>query len=228
MSMNNIKLKQIINEAGYARVVNIMRGLVPTVKTLAFLTAENPNGQAADTATNKQANDELEKRLRAMNLGFKKIKGHYGGPENSFFIPNINKKEALELGKQYNQESIIFGEKLKDAKDGKTYDGMTFSLIYTDDRYGQVLAQRDVFINMNNADDYYTKVKGRKFQIPFFDDEHTSTQFAPSSGVIKEQGLPDTTIQALQAQSNIITEANRTAKSRWINRGVLLKLLKQS
>jgi hypothetical protein len=92
--MNNMKLKEIINEAGYARVVNIMRGLVPTINTLAFLSAENPNGKPADPVTNKTANQELEKKLRAMNIGFKKIKGHYGGPENSFFTPNINKEEA--------------------------------------------------------------------------------------------------------------------------------------
>ena len=51
-----MKLKQVLDEAGYARVVNIMRGLVPTINTLAFLTAENPNGKQADPAKNKAAN----------------------------------------------------------------------------------------------------------------------------------------------------------------------------
>lgn len=223
-----MKLAQILMESGYARVVNIMRGLVPTVKTLAFITGENPNGKAADVSVNKEANTRLEKQLRTMNLGFKKIKGHYGGPENSFFIPNISKEEALGLGKQYGQESIIFGEKLQNTKDGKKYDGMTFSLIYTDNRYGQVLSQRDVFINMNDAEDYYTKVKGRKFQIPFFDDDHTTSQFAASSGAIQKQGLSETVIKALELQSELIAESNRSAKSKWINRGALLQMLKQS
>lgn len=226
--MSTINFKDLITEAGYARVVNIMRGLVPTVNTLAFITAENPNGKQADSATNKAANKELETKLRSMNLGFTKIKGHYGGPENSLFIPNISKEEALQLGKQFNQESIIFGEKSKDSKNGKSYDGMTFSLIYTDNRFGQTLAQRDVFINMDNADDYYTKVKGRKFQIPFFDDEFASAQFAASSGVINKQGLSESLLAKLELQSQIILEDGRTSKSRWINRGQLLNLLKQS
>ena len=34
---------------------------------------------------------------------------------------------------------------------------------------------------MDSAYNYYTKVKGRKFQIPFFDDDFLSSQFAPSS-----------------------------------------------
>ena len=223
-----MKLKQVLDEAGYARVVNIMRGLVPTINTLAFLTAENPNGKQADPATNKAANQELEKKLRAMNVGFKKIKGHYGGPENSFFTPNIDKEEALQLGKDFNQESIIFGEKSTDTKDGKNYDGMTFSLIYTDYRFGQALAQRDVFVNMDSADDYYTKVKGRKFQIPFFDDDYPAAQFAPSSGAINKQGLSELLLTKLELQSQIILEVGRTPKSRWLNRGALLNLLKQS
>ena len=223
-----MKLKQILDEAGYARVVNIMRGLVPTINTLAFLTAENPNGKQADPATNKAANQELEKKLRAMNVGFKKIKGHYGGPENSFFTPNIDKEEALQLGKDFNQESIIFGEKSTDTKDGKNYDGMTFSLIYTDHRYGQTYAQKDVFVNMDSADDYYTKVKGRKFQIPFFDDDYAAAQFTPSNGAISKQGLSELLIVKLELQSQIILEVGRTGKSRWLNRGALLNMLKES
>ena len=34
---------------------------------------------------------------------------------------------------------------------------------------------------MDSAYNYYTKVKGRKFQFPFFDDDFLSSQFAPSS-----------------------------------------------
>ena len=223
-----MKLNKIQDEGGYASVLKIMRGLVPTINTLAFLTAGNPNGKSADSAKNVQANEELEKRLRSMNLGFKKIKGHYGEPENSFFIPNINKDEALDLGKQYNQESIIFGEKSTDSKDGKSYDGMTFSLIYTDNRYGQTYAQKDVFVNIDSADDYYTKVKGRKFQIPFFDDDYAAAQFTPSNGAISKQGLSELLIVKLELQSQIILEVGRTGKSRWLNRGALLNMLKES
>ena len=221
-------LKQLLIESGYARVINIMRGLVPTVNTIAFLTAENPKGVPADSAFNKKANSELEKRLRSMNLGFNKVKGQYGGPENSFFIPNITKEEALELGKVYDQESIIFGEKAAQSKDGKSYDGMTFSLIYTDNRFGKVEAQQDVFVNMDNAEDYFTKVKGRKFQIPFFDDDYITAKFKPSSGVLTKETLSQSRVVVIQSHADYLLETNRTGKSKWINRGHLLKLLKES
>ncbi len=42
---------------------------------------------------------------------------------------------------------------------------------------------------MDSAYNYYTKVKGRKFQIPFFDDDFLSSQFAPSSVKNPEEKL---------------------------------------
>ena len=33
-------IKEVFNESGYSRVANIMRGLVPSVKTFSILTAE--------------------------------------------------------------------------------------------------------------------------------------------------------------------------------------------
>lgn len=221
-------LEDLIIEAGYLRVVITMRGLAPTVKTLAFIKTENPNGQPLDTMTNKSANQELVKKLRAMNLGFKEIKEHEEDLENVFFIPNITREEALQLGKEISQESIVFGEKLKETKDGKSYDGMAFSLLYTDDKLGQVEAQRGVFINNDNAEDYYTKLKGPKFQIPFFDSDDVGTQFEPSNGVVSKQGLSESLLKEIEFHCERILEINRTGKSRWINRGSLLRLLKDA
>ena len=88
-------IKEVVNESGYSRVATIMRGLVPSVKTFSILTAENPNGIKQDKDINRIKNNELEKRLRSMNLGFIKVKGQYGSEENSFFIPKYNNKNAM-------------------------------------------------------------------------------------------------------------------------------------
>src|SRR5574344_3076243 len=124
---------------------NIMRGLVPSVKTFSILTAENPNGIEQDKDNNRIKNKELEKRLRSMNLGFIKVKGQYASEENSFFIPNITKDEALSLGKMFSQKSIIYGEKTTEGE----YDTMTIQMIYTDEHFGALAAERKVFININ-------------------------------------------------------------------------------
>ena len=38
----------LLNESGYARVRQMMMGLVPSIDTLGILTAQNPAGQAGD------------------------------------------------------------------------------------------------------------------------------------------------------------------------------------
>ena len=57
-------IKEVFNESGYSRVANIMRGLVPSVKTFSILTAENPNGIEQDKDNNRIKNQELEKNRR--------------------------------------------------------------------------------------------------------------------------------------------------------------------
>jgi hypothetical protein len=92
----------------------------------------------------------------------------YGSIENPFIVNNMSKETGLKLGKKFGQESIIYGE--------RTENGMTFQLITSsncngESQIGDVQSERKVFINRDNSDDYYTEVKGRKFQIPFFDVE---------------------------------------------------------
>lgn len=216
-----IKLKSLLNESGFARVGRIMRGLVPSVKTLAFLTAENPLGKSAPAEQNNAAMKKLMADLRQMNLGFTPIKGKYGSPEKSLFVPNISKDEAMELGKKYNQESVIVGEMVKDGSS----DGMKFQMIRTDDQYGDVDGERTVFIDKSDADNYYSEVKGRKFQIPFFDDAYAGVNFEPKSGVIPKKDVANEDIRRLNNQLSKINESGRTAKSRWLNRGRLNQMI---
>ena len=213
-------IKEVVNESGYSRVANIMRGLVPSVKTFSILTAENPNGIEQDKDNNRIKNQELEKRLRSMNLGFIKVKGQYGSEENSFFIPNITKDEALSLGKMFSQESIIYGEKTTEGE----YDTMTIQMIYTDERFGDISGERKVFINMNNADDYYSKVKGRKFQIPFFDEDFENANWDYKSGAINKNIIKDETISnELNEYVNKILNENRSTKSTVLKKKMLKK-----
>ena len=104
---------------------------------------------------------------------------------------------------------------------------MTIQMIYTDERFGDISGERKVFINMNNADDYYSKVKGRKFQIPFFDEDFENANWDYKSGAINKNIIKDETISnELNEYVNKILNENRSTKSRWINRGVLKNTLK--
>lgn len=72
---------------------------------------------------------EMKGEVRKMGLGFIEMRGGYKGDqgfsiEPSLFIPSISRKQIIELGKKYNQHSIIF----KDASE--------FSLIGTNESAG--------------------------------------------------------------------------------------------
>ena len=78
---------------------------------------------------NKRLHAEMKAAVREMGLGFIEMRGGYKGDQGfvtelSLFIPSISRKQIVDLGKKYNQHSIIF----KDAKE--------FSLVGTNESAG--------------------------------------------------------------------------------------------
>lgn len=159
-----------INEAGAARIFNVLHGLVPNVRTLTFISAANKHGKQQPAEDNNKQNQELEDIIKTGHFGYSPSKGVYGGlPENGFVVRNMTRDQALNLGNRFEQDSIIFAKKIN--KDD--YTGMSAELLGSDDHnYGEVLGIRNVYIKRDNHKDYYTEVKGRKFQFPFFDDDY--------------------------------------------------------
>jgi hypothetical protein len=152
--------KQNLDESRvFPRLAQIMRGIVPSIDSFAIITAENPMAQKLSDVENKELNDKLENNLLSGRYGYKKIRGKYGNIENPFFINRISKEDALRLGKEYNQESIVYGEKNENG-------GMTFYLLNCNT--GEIMGEQKVFVSLDNPDDYYSEVKGVKFVIPFF------------------------------------------------------------
>lgn len=173
-----MKLTDILNESpqrevgegGFSRVMTTMRGAIPKIKTIGILTAENPCAQKLTSQENNVRNAKLEKILGSYLFGYRKVKGKYGNMENSFLVNNITKSQLMQLGDEFVQESIIFGDYFEE---GEKF-GMLFSMIRThtcdsDEPVGTIMGQRKVFIDRNNEDDFYSEIKGRRFQIPFFE-----------------------------------------------------------
>jgi hypothetical protein len=163
-------VKKTIIESKYSSVAKILRGGIrKSIKTIAILTAENPYGKEASKDYNREANDELEVFLTSGRFGYRKIKGSYGSRENSFIVNNISLSTAIQIGEKFKQDSIVFGEVVEGEPDG-VY--MTFSMVGTDpkkpDEYRNAIAENDVFINRNDADDFFSEVGGKKFVIPFY------------------------------------------------------------
>ena len=85
-------------------------------KKAAFITAYNPASVELSNEENKERNQQLEEKIQALHLDYihgegKCDENEWSG-EESFLIFGINQKEAIELGKEFGQNAIIWiGEK---------------------------------------------------------------------------------------------------------------------
>lgn len=90
-------------------VVSTKKDLKKTIKNdnWGILTAENPNATEASQEENKQYNKAAKRWLSDRGYQIQDVEGNYAGNvENSFFVPDLNIKDALEFAKEFNQESI--------------------------------------------------------------------------------------------------------------------------
>lgn len=175
-------------ESGYARARRMMFGDVPSIVSVGVVTAHNPMGRPPmpePGETVQQANDRLNKKLenelRAANYGPIKSKGKFGGEEESFLIPNIPREHLVDLGRRYNQEAVIWGQKQADES-GNPF----FNFEYIEG--GNTVDTRTVHVgnaDVQNRDDFYTMVKGRKFIIPFFGDPYAKYRPGKKYGTIE-------------------------------------------
>jgi hypothetical protein len=217
------KYMNLVNESGFSRVRQMMMGLVPTIGTIGILTAENPNGEQASPEFNREANAKLAQKLQSLNYGFIPIEGRFGGPENSFIIPNMTRQDAVFLGIKFGQEAVIWGKKMSESV-GEPF----FRFEYIED--SDTIQTRDVSLGGTEAqerEDYYSSVKGRKFYIPFFDDAYEGAK--PTDGgrrisLAKDELPDDERVDELVKRINYHVgkslQERRTPKSRWHHRGL--------
>ena len=216
--------ESFINESGFSRLKNIMNGQVDSVNTIAIITAENPQGKQLPAEENNKLNNEFKSLLKNGNYGYVQIKGKFGNVENPFFIMNIRREDAIKYGKDFDQQSIIFGSKNKDG------DNIGFTFEYIEG--SNTIQKRYVSLSgedVKNRSDFYSNYKGRKFLIPFFDDEYENKSL--SNGVIKNvnnESIDKKIYDDIIKRVNYITESKSTGFSLWANRGVIKEILSKN
>lgn len=183
MKLTNIvsEIEGELNESGFVRLGQVMRGLAPNVSKLAIISVENPcpswaKKQKPPITLGNQYNNQATKDFKQVlssgyfGLSYKQIKGMYGGREDSFVIYNITFAEATAFARNFGQRTFIFGERFEEY----TKVGYVFKYIQSikcdedDPKVGTIKSERKVFINDNDVKDFYSELKGRKFQIPFY------------------------------------------------------------
>jgi len=219
--------KFLIQEAGFNRIINILQGGVASVNTVGFLTGENPMAQKLSSKENRELNNDLMAWMRERGYGPIRIRGKFGNKERSMIIPNITRKEMVEVGKYFDQESVIWGKRTGEDK-------FIFEYIEGD----ETIQTRDVVLfdeDVQSREDYYSQERqsaGRKFYIPFFDDEYEMEE-----GQSSEYNLPPLSEKQVKKHEKLITEINsrvalsldfmRTEKSRWQHRQILRLRLRE-
>jgi len=233
--MTSKTAKKLLGEPvdeSYSRVAQIMRGIVPSIRTVGIVTAENPMGQPLGDKENKALNDQLEGELRRGNFfGYHRVTGKYNVIEHPFLIPNIQRDDLLKLGTAFKQKAVIYGESNRPQSG---YAKMSFE--YWGDRESEAepfkkSSERDVFVSVDpKVDNFYTEVRGRKFVIPFFDDAMEGAQWIGGT-ILKKSDLPATPqVESLVLEIERRLEEDFSGKvgySAWGNRGILWARLRQ-
>ena len=224
----------LIREGGFSRLRQIMLGQVPVIDTVGIITAENPGGKAAPIPQNKKNNKKLMGQLRSKNYGPIKVRGKFGEKENSFMVPLMTREDVIELGQEYGQEAVIWGEKLEDD-DGNPYFRFEYIEFVKDEDGNHIASEtvetRDVSLGGAEAqerEDFYSEKAGRKFYIPFFDDDYETARSEEGGRRVSfmESELPVTKevaflITHIQDGALSLQENTRTGKSMWHHRGVM-------
>ena len=86
---------------------------------IGLITAQNPQEMQQDMDENRSVNDMLLDDLKSM--GFEPFPTHYYG-EDGFIVPGITKIQLIELGRKYNQKSVVWAKKVPEDKNGMTFN----------------------------------------------------------------------------------------------------------
>ena len=179
-----------ISESSFPRVINTMSGFVDSIASVGIMSAHNPKllwaksgefeGKTPEEVAklkasyNEYAHSQLKKELRDNNLGFHQVQGRYDATnEVALIIPNISRELITQLGIQFSQESVIWGEKGEEGE---------FMFYFINCKTGKIDDAVEEFYfgeEIQSRNDFFTWVKGRKFIIPFFEEEPEPVEQKP-------------------------------------------------
>jgi hypothetical protein len=141
-----MKLKVLITEAKktkYNRVLEILKGKDPKVKTIGIMSGQNPMAKKSTDLDNKYLKKDLESDLNAAGLKFVRIGGKFAGIfEQSVLILNPSQSDLEKLNRKYGQWGFLWGEKftIEPGNDTMLYE--MFEMEYDDPESGKERSAR--------------------------------------------------------------------------------------
>ncbi len=162
--------ENLLIEKSLSKLHRIMLGLEHRIYSFGVMTPENPMRSQLTPAENNIRTKEFEGILKDGMFQYIPVKGQYEHPEHSYVILNISLDTLLNYGERFEQEAVIFARNTFDYVSYHYYDRTDKNKPFTTDKDKRHV---DYYKDLPNADDFYSKLKGWKFSIPFplFDEE---------------------------------------------------------
>ena len=108
-----------------------------------MLTAENPDARLVSDADNRAKNAEAKKWLEERGYKAVAIFGKYGNSENSLFVENLSREDAIAFAKEFNQESVA-------TNSGLVYQDGSINERTGEDAFG--VSQDNFYSTINTTD----------------------------------------------------------------------------
>ncbi len=221
------KLLPLIEESSYAKVMQILFAQIPAIKQIGIITAFNPGSTPLPIADNNKRNQALKHRIRELRYHYIQLEesAFEGSFEKPFLILNIPKKDLARLSKEFGQDSVIHGHLVKTISDKKA--AFLFEFISTKEEL-PITEDSTTVVLTKDKGEIFTKVKGRKFYIPFFSNNRKDIEILDEHVIsihsINEVKLTKQTKEIIhtieRCVDNLLLE-NKTAKHYWHNRSCL-------
>lgn len=198
------------DEPGFWKLNAVIEGLVPAVFTFGILTWDRPNGEVVDLEESQIHINKLKKNLNENFHSYRQIGDRPSDFASLFFINNISEKDLVDLGKEGQQLSVIFGK--------MTENSIDFSLINCATRQ-QIGFKRYI---CEDCTEQNAKIETERFRIPYFDDESVLMVLSERN-IYYEKDFPEETIRFLEKDNPFnfykILEDNIIGKSKYNKRG---------
>ena len=95
----------------FERIMNILLGQEPSVRTVVIMSGQNPMAEETDTAKNGKLAKKREAALSSMGLEFIPIGGKFSGhDEDSVVILNPTREQAQQLNRSFKQWGYVWGQ----------------------------------------------------------------------------------------------------------------------
>lgn len=110
----------------------------------------NPGDRALTDDQIKERYKRLEQDLKDKGYKYSKVKGHYGGEEDSFMVHHAKPEHMNELGMKYNQDSVIHSEQGKHKMHFTT--GENSGMHHKGEGHQEVPDAKDYYSVINTSD----------------------------------------------------------------------------